>query len=167
MKNSWQRNVKNTKVTKPSKEKWESGRTWVLQQKSSWSSRTQHWSAQRRRQWLHRSAQQRRSSGTYVGWKVLTYNNLKRHSLLYILMPVNLNAPVLCIRCWQRFRVPHSHVCVREMTAASASVAWHRCGRKLQRTRISCPEQSLDILPKLCTAKLSKTSKNDKKKTQR
>ena len=132
--------------------------------RQSWSSGRQHRSAQKRRQWMHRSAQQRRSSGTYVGRKVLTYNNLMRHSPLYILMAVNLNAPALCIRCWQRFRERYPHGCVREMTAASASSAWHQCRRKLPRTRLSCPEQSLDIHPTLCTAKLSKTSKNDKRK---
>ena len=47
--------------------------------RQGWSSRSQHRNAQKRRQWLHGSAQQRRSSGTYVGRKVLTYNNLKNN----------------------------------------------------------------------------------------
>ena len=149
----WQKPIENCE--KADERRW-------LNRRQTCSSRRQHRRAQKRQQWLHRSAQHRRSSGTYVGRKVLTYNKLKRHSPLYILMPVNLNALALCLRCWQRFRLPYAHGCVREMTAASASSAWHQCRRKLQRTRLSCPEQSLDILPQLWTAKLSKTSKNNK-----
>ena len=50
-------------------------RRW-LNRRQSCSSRRQHRSAHKRREWLHRSAQHRRSSGFYVGPKVLTYNNL-------------------------------------------------------------------------------------------
>ena len=68
-----------------------------------------------RRQWLYRSAQHRRSSGTYVGRKVLTYNNLKRHSPLYILMPVNLNAPALLHPLLAKIsRTVRTRVCSRD-----------------------------------------------------
>ena len=42
--------------------------------RQSCSSRRQHRSAQKRREWLHRSAQHTRSSFIYVGRELLTYN---------------------------------------------------------------------------------------------
>ena len=69
--------MKNTKVTK-TVEKCEKAdeRRW-LNRRQSCSRRRQHPGAKKRQEWLHRSAQDRRSSVIYVGRKVLAYNNLK------------------------------------------------------------------------------------------
>ena len=78
MKNRWQRFVNIKKKWQKPVEKGEKAdeRRW-LNRRQTCSSRRQHRSAQKRREWLHRSAQQRRSSAIYLGRKVLTYNILK------------------------------------------------------------------------------------------